>query len=114
MNALLPSVIVVSAAPLPSGWRLEGEWLYDWAGYARHVRQADGAVDKMKVASILDNHGHEDYARHWTGTALLWDVAVKAEAFAKAFIRGGTADNAATLSALEALAAALLVNKATK
>lgn len=96
--------------PLPSGWRLEGEWLYDMDSYPRHVRPR-GSLDRLLVGTILKNHGYDDHARPWMGIPALEEVAAKAEAFMKAFIIGGTADNPATLSALESLAAALAINK---
>ena len=55
---------------LPMLWRIVDDFLWDGDDHPRHIRQPDGKIDRMKVATILENHGYEKYAKAWMTTPL--------------------------------------------
>jgi len=99
----------VKRAPLPHGWSFWEEYLIDPDDTYRVVMEGKN-LDTLKVAEILENHGHQYHADHWRGVAELKEVADQAGKFAMEVIRSGAAENPAVLSALNALAIALQIS----
>lgn len=89
--------------PLPSGWRIDSEgYLSNPHDNAqRYCRQADGKIDRLKVAMVLDNYAEKAHARLWEGATnealaealrAMLATALKCDdkAWAEAITRAGT------------------------
>lgn len=51
--------------PLPPRWSYKAPFLKDDEGTERYVLNSNGKLDRLKVALILENHGHPEHAEAW-------------------------------------------------
>ncbi len=51
--------------PLPAHWSIKGQYMTSEDGCQRFIHDESGKVDRLRVATVLENHGYEDHARLW-------------------------------------------------